>query len=126
MSRILVVDDNELNLQLACDALELAGHETLNAANGSKAVEIAASQLPDLILMDLRMPVMNGEEAMRQIRADAQTRKIPVVALTASAMRGEREQLLDRGFDGYICKPIDVASFAGEVAGFLKDAGGQA
>jgi len=122
MSRILVVDDNELNLQLACDVLELAGHEALAAANGGEAVDIAVSSIPDLVLMDLRMPVMNGEEAMRQIRADAQTREIPVVALTASAMAGEREQLLAAGFDGYICKPFDVASFADEVAGFLKEA----
>jgi len=122
MSRILVVDDNELNLQLACDVLELAGHEALAAANGGEAVDIAVSSVPDLVLMDLRMPVMNGEEAMQHIRADARTRDIPVIALTASAMRGEREQLLAMGFDGYISKPIDVASFSGLVAGFLKAA----
>jgi len=126
MSRILVVDDNELNLQLACDVLELAGHETLAAANGGEAVDIAVSSIPDLVLMDLRMPVMNGEEAMKSIRADARMRDIPVIVLTASAMAGEREQLLAAGFDGYISKPIDVASFADEVAGFLKDAGRQA
>jgi len=119
MSKILVVDDNELNLRLACDALELAGHETLSAWNGRDAVEIAASKCPDLVLMDLRMPVMNGEEAMQRIRADARTKHIPVVALTASAMTGEREQLLARGFDGYISKPIDVTSFAGDVGHYL-------
>jgi len=126
MSRILVVDDNELNLQLACAVLERAGHETLAAANGGEAVDIAVSSIPDLVLMDLRMPVMNGEEAMKSIRADARMRDIPVIVLTASAMAGEREQLLAAGFDGYISKPIDVASFADEVAGFLKDAGRQA
>jgi len=123
VSKILVVDDNELNLQLACDALELAGHETLAAANGSEGIDIAVSGCPDLILMDLRMPVMNGEKAMQKIRADARTRDILVIVLTASAMAGEREQLLAAGFNGYISKPIDVASFADEVAGFLKDAG---
>jgi len=119
MSKILVVDDNELNLTLACDALELAGHEALAAANGRDAIDAALSECPDIILMDLRMPVMNGEEAMESIRADARTQHIPVVALTASAMRGEREQLLEKGFDGYISKPIDVTSFASEVARFL-------
>jgi len=119
MSKILVVDDNALNLRLACDALELAGHETLIAMNGKEAVGLASAEMPDLILMDLRMPVMNGDEAMKKIREDERSCQIPVVALTASAMAGEREQLLDDGFDGYISKPIDVTSFAGEVAGFL-------
>jgi CheY-like chemotaxis protein len=121
MSKILVVDDNELNLRLACDALELAGHETLSAINGRESVDIAVSECPDLILMDLRMPIMNGEEAMEKIKADARTRHIPVVALTASAMIGEREQLLDMGFDGYISKPINVTSFADEITGLLPD-----
>jgi len=120
MSKILVVDDNELNLLLACDALELVGHEILAAANGSEGIDIAVSGNPDLILMDLRMPVINGEEAMQKIKADARTRHIPVIALTASAMRGEREQLLAMGFNGYISKPIDVTSFAGEVGHYLK------
>jgi two-component system cell cycle response regulator DivK len=119
MSRILVVDDNALNLRLACITLELAGHETLVAANGREAVEVAESELPDMILMDLRMPVMDGNSAMKHIKADARMRNIPVVALTASAMKGEREQLLANGFDGYIDKPIDVNTFAGTVAGFL-------
>lgn len=123
MSRILVVDDNALNLQLACDALELAGHEVLSAANGEEAIALAASEHPDLILMDLRMPVMNGDEAMRRIKADERTRRIPVVALTASAMKGEREQLLAAGFDGYTEKPIGVATFADLVASYLLDAG---
>jgi CheY-like chemotaxis protein len=121
MSKILVVDDNGLNLRLACDTLELAGHETLSAVNGKEGVDIAVSECPDLILMDLRMPVMNGEEAMEKIKADVRAHDIPVVALTASAMTGEREQLLAMGFDGYISKPIDITSFAGEVASLLPD-----
>jgi len=121
MSKILVVDDNEMNLTLACDVLELAGHETVAASNGREGVALAASERPDLVLMDLRMPEMNGTEAMESIKADARTQRIPVVALTASAMKGEREQLLGRGFDGYISKPIDVASFASVVASFLSE-----
>ncbi len=120
MSRILVVDDNELNLQLTCITLELAGHEILSSANGRDAVAIAESEPVDLILMDLRMPVMDGRQAMKQIKSNSQTQHIPIVALTASAMKGEREQLLASGFDGYIDKPIDVNSFARTVAQFLK------
>jgi CheY-like chemotaxis protein len=123
MSKILIVDDNGLNLRLACAVLAQAGHETLSAANGREGVDAAISERPDLILMDMRMPVMNGEEAMKEIKADARTRGIPVAALTASAMSGEREHLLAMGFDGYISKPIDVLSFPGEVASLLSDMG---
>ncbi len=119
MSRILVVDDNALNLQLTCITLELAGHEILRASNGREAIEITESEPLDLILMDLRMPVMDGKHAMKHIKTNAQTKHIPVVALTASAMKGEREQLLASGFDGYIDKPIDVNTFASTVAEFL-------
>ncbi len=121
MSKILVVDDNALNLQLACITLELAGYETVGASDGRNAIEIAESEPLDLILMDLRMPVMDGKQAMRHIKANELTRHIPVVALTASAMKGERELLLASGFDGYIDKPIDVKSFARTVAGFLPN-----
>jgi len=116
-----VVDDNELNLQLACDVLEIAGHETLAAVNGRDAIEIAASEHPDIILMDLRMPVMNGEDALSEIKAVTHTQDIPVIALTASAMIGEREKLLEKGFDGYISKPIDVTTFVGKVEPFLQE-----
>ena len=119
MSRILVVDDNAFNLKLARDVLEMAGHETQAAVNGREAVEIAVSEHPDLILMDLRMPVMNGEDAMNEVKTMEHTQDIPVVALTASAMLGECEKLLGRGFDGYISKPIDVATFADKVETFL-------
>lgn len=116
MSKILVVDDNALNLRLTCIVLEEAGHETLCAKNGMEAVEIADSEPLDMILMDLRMPVMDGKHAMRQIKANVRTRHIPIVALTASAMKGEREELLADGFDGYIDKPIDVNTLASTVA----------
>jgi len=120
MSKILVVDDNAFNLKLARDVLEMAGHETQAAVNGREAVEIAVSEHPDLILMDLRMPVMNGEDAMNEVKTMEYTQDIPVVALTASAMLGECEKLLGRGFDGYISKPIDVATFADKVETFLQ------
>ncbi|MBW8073599.1 MAG: response regulator [Ferrovum sp.] len=119
MSRILVVDDNAMNLQLVCITLELAGHETLSASDGRNAIEIVESEPLDLILMDLRMPVMDGKHAMEHIKANELTRHIPIIVLTASAMKGERELLLASGFDGYIDKPIDVNSFAGTIAEFL-------
>ncbi len=119
MSRILVVDDHELNLQLTCITLEMVGHEMLVASNGKEAIEICEREPPDLVLMDLRMPVMDGENAMQHLKSSDRTRRIPVVALTASAMKGKREQLLASGFDGYIDKPIDVNTFAGTVARFL-------
>jgi len=119
MSRILVVDDNALNLQLACDALEMAGYQTFSAMNGQEAIDMVLTVHPALVLMDLRMPVMNGKEAMQALKAMEQTRHIPIVVLTASAMVGEREKLLAIGFDGYISKPIDLATFANKVAEFL-------
>ncbi len=121
MSTILVVDDNPLNLKLTCITLELAGHETLTATNGREAIAIVLATKLDLILMDLRMPVLDGKLAMEAIKANVHLRHIPIVVLTASAMKGEREHLLQCGFDGYIDKPIDVTKFADTVAKFLKE-----
>lgn len=121
MSRILVVDDNEMNLRLVCEMLELVGHEALVATNGKEAVDIAKAELPDMILMDLRMPVMDGNNAMKHIKTDVRMRHIPVVALTANAMKGEREQLMAEGFDGYIDKPIDVNTFVDTLTDFLPE-----
>ena len=123
MSRILVVDDSPINLVLACDVLELAGHVTLKATNGREALEVAAKGHPDLVLMDLRMPVMNGTEAMLELKRNPATAHIPVVALTASAMKGDCEALLASGFDGYISKPFDATRFAQVVAGYLHGGG---
>lgn len=120
MPRILVVDDNIMNLTLAKDVLEMHGYDVETAENGELAIAQAMASPPDLILMDLRMPVMDGTTAMLQLHREEVTRHIPVVALTASAMKGERERLLARGFDGYIEKPIDLASFPGHVAAFIK------
>lgn len=120
MSRILVVDDNLMNLRLSSVTLELAGHEILTATNGIEAIEIAKRELPDVILMDLRMPVMDGNHAMQHIKTNAQTQHIPVIALTASAMKGEREKLLADGFDGYIDKPIDVHTFSNLIIEYLS------
>ncbi len=116
---ILIVDDNALNLELVADVLELAGFEVLTAASGREGVEQARRHHPDLILMDLRMPGMSGLEAMEAIRKDAETRDIPVAVLTASAMKGDRERLLNSGFSAYFQKPIDPACFAAQVEALL-------
>lgn len=120
MARVLVVDDNPLNVELAADALELDGFEVLLAEGGEEGVARALETGPDLVLMDMRMPGMNGLEAMRELRRHEKTCDIPVVALTASAMKGDRERLLKEGFDGYLEKPIDLETFSDDVRSFLK------
>lgn len=115
MSLILIVDDNELNVELARDLLEIEGFEVEVAFSGEEGVEKASAIDPDLILMDLRMPGMSGLEAMQVLKDQDSTRDIPVVALTASAMKGDAERLLAAGFDAYLQKPIDPGSFHASV-----------
>lgn len=125
MARILIVDDNELNLELAQVTLELAGFDVETADSGAQGVAKARAISPDLILMDLRMPGMSGEEALRVLRADEATCTIPVVVLTASAMKGQEEVLLQQGFDAYMQKPINPSLFAAEVGLILDRASPQ-
>lgn len=118
--KVLIVDDNPINLELAGDLLEMESFVVSMVDSGAQALVEAQQQQPDLILMDLRMPGMSGLEALQQLRACASTASIPVVVLTASAMAGERERLLAEGFDGFMQKPICVASFADEARSFLR------
>jgi len=120
MARILVVDDNELNLELVRDVLELDGFEVDMAISGEDGVKKARAVQPDLVLMDMRMPGMSGLEAMRVLKADTSTGHIPVAVLTASVMKGDAERLLAEGFDAYLQKPVDPASFADSVRSILK------
>lgn len=122
--RILVVDDNPTNLKLVSDLLEFEGHEVLQAADAEEAQVILAGTLPDAILMDIALPGMDGLTLTRQLKADARTRHIRIVALTAFAMKGDEQKALDAGCDGYITKPIDTRALPGEVAGILTLAGG--
>jgi len=122
MARILIIDDNEMNLELAHDILEMGGFDVETAESGAEGVAKARNMLPDMVLMDLRMPGMSGLEAMHALRADAATRHIPVAAFTASAMKGKKEYLLRQGFDAYIQKPIDPSIFADEIRSLLKAA----
>jgi len=117
---ILIVDDNAQNRRLARDVLRFAGFRTLEADGGADGVAAAAEHLPDLVLMDIRMPDMNGTEALRKLKANELTARIPIVALTSSTMLGDRERFLDEGFDGYLRKPINVREFPGQVRGHLR------
>ncbi|MDQ6950399.1 MAG: response regulator [Mariprofundales bacterium] len=115
MALILVVDDVPTNRELASEILEMEDHEIVHANNGQEALDRMIERVPDLVLMDLRMPVMDGIEATRRIKADPATRHVPVLALTASVMVGERERVLREGFDGFITKPIDLAELVSSV-----------
>jgi two-component system cell cycle response regulator DivK len=113
--RILVVEDNEKNMKLFRDVLGATGYRTLEATTGGEAVLLATEQAPDLVLMDIQMPDVNGVEALRRLRADERTAAIPVLAVTAQAMQGDREHFLAEGFDGYISKPVNVRELIGAV-----------
>jgi two-component system cell cycle response regulator DivK len=113
--RILVVEDNEKNMKLFRDVLSSKGYRTLEATTGGEAVELATEQAPDLVLMDIQMPDVDGVEALRRLRADERTAAIPVLAVTAQAMRGDREHFLAQGFDGYLSKPLNVSELIGTV-----------
>ena len=117
---VLIVDDNEKNLRLARDVLRFSGFRTLEAASGGDAVALAGEHLPDVILMDIRLPDMDGTDAARRLKSDPLTAPIPVVALTSLAMKGDREWFLGAGFDGYLEKPISVRELPGQVRAFCR------
>lgn len=119
---ILIVDDNEQNRKLARDVLRFAGFRTLEAGGGTEGVALAVAHRPDLVLMDIRMADMNGTEALRKLRANGRTVEIPVVAVTSSTMKGDREGFLTAGFDGYLTKPISVREFPDQVRSYLPAA----
>jgi two-component system cell cycle response regulator DivK len=118
-NRILVVEDNERNLKLVRDVLQHAGYDVIAASSGEQGVALAKERVPDLVLMDLQLPTMDGTQALRMLRDDPLTREIPVVAVTAFAMKDDRERALDAGFDSYIEKPISVRTLPDQVRGFL-------
>lgn len=117
-TRILVIEDNAKNLKLVRDVLQHAGYEVLEARTGEEGVEVAASSEPDLVLMDLQLPGIDGMEALRRLRA-SDRRAVPVVAVTAFAMKADRERAFAAGFDGYVEKPISVRALPRQVQGFL-------
>lgn len=112
---VLIVDDSDKNRKLAREVLRAAGFRTLEAARGDEAIAVAATRLPDVILLDLRLPDMDGTDVARKLRGRSETGSIPIVALSASPIAGGGERLLATGFDGYLQKPIDVRAFPQQV-----------
>ena len=117
----LIVEDNALNLKLMRDLLEASGIETLQTKDGSRALEMVREHRPDIILMDIQLPDVSGLDVTRQLKADPELRAIPIIAVTALALRGDEERVLEAGCDAYISKPISVANFLQEVRRFLGE-----
>lgn len=117
---ILIVEDNDLNMKLFHDLLEAHGYATLQTKDGMEALKIAREQRPDLILMDIQLPEVSGLEVTKWIKEDDDLRSIPVVAVTAFAMKGDEEKIRQGGCEAYIAKPISVAQFLETVEGLLK------
>jgi two-component system cell cycle response regulator DivK len=113
--QILVVEDNEKSMKLFRDVLLVMGYRPLEATTGRQAVELAAEHAPDLVLMDIQLPDIDGVEALRRLRADERTASILVLAVTAQAMQGDRDRFLAAGFDGYVSKPVSVGELVGTV-----------
>jgi two-component system cell cycle response regulator DivK len=113
--QILVVEDNEMNMKLFRDVLVVEGYRALEATTGEEAITLATEHAPDLVLMDIQLPDLVGVEALRRLRTDERTATIPVLALTAQAMQGDRERFLAEGFDGYVAKPVNVRELLGIV-----------
>jgi CheY-like chemotaxis protein len=116
---ILLVEDNPFNRELATDLLALAGARVLTAADAETALEMVHRETVDLVLMDVSLPRMDGLEATRLLKSDPATSQLPVIALTAHAMKGDRERVLAAGCDGYLTKPIDTRAFASAVAQYF-------
>jgi two-component system cell cycle response regulator DivK len=117
---ILIVEDNEKNLKLARDLLQYQGFRTLEASNATDGIALAEQHGPALVLMDIQLPDMDGITALGKLRGSPATADIPVVALTAFAMRQDEERLLAAGFDGYLSKPIDVRNFSDQVRRYCE------
>jgi two-component system, cell cycle response regulator DivK len=111
MSTVLIIEDNEKNMKLARDVLQAKGYRTLEAVTGEEGVKLAKEKKPDLVLMDIQLPGINGIEAFKQLRADAGTKAIPVVALTASVTPTDRTAITAAGFDAFLGKPINLKEF---------------
>ena len=122
MSKILLVEDNEMNRDMLSRRLERKGYEVMIAVDGQAGVDMASSSNPDLILMDLSLPVMDGWEATRRIKADAATQNIPVIALTAHAMAGDEQKAREAGCDDYDTKPVELNRLLGKIVNLLGSA----
>lgn len=119
MKKILIVEDNETSLYLATFILEREGFKVIKARNGLEALEKIPEETPDLVLMDMQLPKLDGYEATRRLKTDVKLREIPVIALTAYAMNADRERAFEAGCSGHIDKPIDPSTFARDVKVFI-------
>ncbi len=120
---ITIIDDEPQNIELLCDLLQVTGYSTNVATNGKEGVELAKTSKPDLILMDIQMPEMDGLEATRILKTDAATKDIPILALSSYAMKGDKERILAAGCDEYLSKPLDIKGLLKIVAGYLSGEG---
>lgn len=120
MAKILLVEDNEMNRDMLSRRLQRSGYDIVIAVDGGEGVSVARSERPDLILMDMSLPEMDGWEATRRLKAAPETRSIPVIALSAHAMRGDREMALDAGCDDYDTKPVELPRLLGKIEALLK------
>jgi CheY-like chemotaxis protein len=120
MARILLVEDNEMNRDMLSRRLIRNGYEVAIAVDGQQGVDMAISELPDIVLMDMSLPVMDGWEATRRIKANDAARGIPVIALTAHAMPGDRDKAMEAGCDDYDTKPIEIARLLGKISALLQ------
>ncbi|MBE9169071.1 response regulator [Pleurocapsales cyanobacterium LEGE 06147] len=119
MAKILLVEDNEMNRDMLSRRLQRKGYEVIIAVDGAEGVSMTSSENPDLVLMDMSLPIMDGWEATRQLKANPQTQEIPVIALTAHAMLGDREKALKAGCDDYDTKPIELPRLLSKIETFL-------
>jgi two-component system, cell cycle response regulator DivK len=124
MAKILLVEDNEMNRDMLSRRLERKGFQVVMAVDGQQGVNLAASEIPDLILMDMDLPIIDGWEATRRVKADENTRGIPVIALTAHAMVGDRDKAIAAGCDDYDTKPVDFPRLLGKIETLLGGAAG--
>ena len=122
MSTILIVEDNDKNMKLARDLLQAKGYRTIEAVNGEDGVRLGIEHVPDLVLMDIQLPDINGIEAFHRLRADPRTAKVPVVAFTASVTAGDRSKITEAGFDGFLGKPINLKEFLATVKRMVEGA----
>ena len=121
MQKILVVEDNEMNRDMVGRRLERRGYEVVVAVDGQEGVDMAHSENPDLILMDLSLPILNGWEATRQLKQDTKTNGIPIIALTAHAMASDRESAIEAGCDDYDTKPLEFSRLIGMIHALLPE-----
>jgi CheY-like chemotaxis protein len=117
--KILIIEDNPMNMELTSDLLKVAGYVVIQAETAEQGIETARAQRPDLIIMDIGLPLMDGLSAASILKSDEKTKDIPILALTSYAMKGDREKILAAGCEGYIAKPIDTRTFAEEVKAIL-------